>query len=765
MISIVIKEPLMDYNKYDLIITTNHNKLDILESFSVQKRFLKPKIMTLNEFINNYYGSVSKKAYKILMTHFKVSVYVVDTWIKNAMFIPEVWQFLKDRDLIIYNPSFRKKYSKILAIDVLIDPYILKDVTITNYSINSKLQKNSIYEFVSLDDELEFVASRIKELLKNVDISNIRLVNVTKEMRFALVRTFSMMGIPVLLNTFQSLYGISEMKEFMHLLNSVGIEKSINKIDNLDIRNKIIDIINEYEINQFNNEDKEILKFVLEHTEIPQKEYQDIVRCVDYQDISNDGKYYFILGLNEGVLPQIFKDNDYFSDIEKEKYGLNTSSDINTYNSDLLIKKIKYVSNVIATYHLKTYFAEFSPSHIIEDYDLDVVKDYKIKNCYSDTYNILQYAKKMDKLVKYNVRDNDLEDYYITYKESSYKTYNNAFKGLEREKLYKYLNNKLLLSYSSLDNYFHCAFKYYIKNILKLDSSEETSAMLIGSLFHHCLSKMYNAEFDFEKEYNGFLKDKKLSIDESFFAQKLKKDLLFVIETIKKQDLHSSLTKTLTEHQVYVDLSNDVTVSFIGIIDKIRYDEKDNQKVLAIIDYKTGNLETNLDNICYGFHMQLPIYIYLTKKSFSNVSIAGFYLQKILNNQTIGETQNDRVNKLKLDGFSNSNMNIIGLFDNSYTNSEIIKSLKVSSKGWYNYSKVLDDNQVDFVYRSTEKLILDTRDKILNADFTINPKRIGAELEGCKYCTYSDICFKKEEDIVDLAYLKFKDIIEGDNNA
>ena len=38
--------------------------------------------------------------------------------------------------------------------------------------------------------------------------------------------------------------------------------------------------------------------------------------------------------------------------------------------------------------------------------------------------------------------------------------------------------------------------------------------------------------------------------------------------------------------------------------------------------------------------------------------------------------------------------------------------------------------------------------KILEADFNINPKIIDGENIGCKYCKYQDICFIKEEDKV-----------------
>ena len=36
-------------------------------------------------------------------------------------------------------------------------------------------------------------------------------------------------------------------------------------------------------------------------------------------------------------------------------------------------------------------------------------------------------------------------------------------------------------------------------------------------------------------------------------------------------------------------------------------------------------------------------------------------------------------------------------------------------------------------------------EKIINADFNINPKRIGMDNVGCEFCPFRDICFMKEE--------------------
>ena len=137
-----------------------------------------------------------------------------------------------------------------------------------------------------------------------------------------------------------------------------------------------------------------------------------------------------------------------------------------------------------------------------------------------------------------------------------------------------------------------------------------------------------------------------------------------------------------------------IKVTFKGFIDKIKYSEFNGKTVVAIIDYKTGNPNLNINNIPYGLDMQLPVYIYLLKNSndLNNVKIGGFYLQKILNN-TID--RQERINSLKLQGYSNSNENILEKVDSSYMDSKVIKSMKVSNNGFYAYSKVISDENID----------------------------------------------------------------------
>ena len=98
----------------------------------------------------------------------------------------------------------------------------------------------------------------------------------------------------------------------------------------------------------------------------------------------------------------------------------------------------------------------------------------------------------------------------------------------------------------------------------------------------------------------------------------------------------------------------------------------------------------------------------------------------------------------------------------------LIKGLRTSSKGFYSSSKVIDDSTMDKLINLVDKKIDESRDKILEGDFEINPKKFYGDDEtiGCEFCKYHDICFRKNEDIKDLKKCKDLSFLEeGDING
>lgn len=758
----------------DIVITSNNYKKEILKEISSKRVLMNLKFMTIDEFKIKLFGSYKDSSIYYLMKQYNYKYEIAKMYLDNFNSIDYINKFLIDNDLIIEKVDFIKDINRIVLIGLDdIDKYVMDEIKKYNHIIiDNKINNyiHPVYEFQNIEEEINYVALNIIELLKSVNINEIFIVNAGNEYEIPLKRLFSFYNIPVNVNVQNSIYGTAIVKQFLSILNDTkDIKVSLNGLTG-EIVDIIIDVVNKYSFTDIDDTVIECIEYELKNKTLPCAKLKDAVNIINLRDMSDNNNYYFIVGFNQGKMPVIHKDEDFLSDNEKEKIGILTSNQKNIIEKKLIHNKIINYKNIMLTYKMKTPFETYYPSSLIEEFGLEVKKDKNTNYNYSDIYNKIVLGRKIDKLIKYNEIDNDLSLLYSNYNNIDYLTYDNKFTGLNKELFYDHVNRDILLSYSSLKNYYNCGFRYYIENILKINKYEDTFMTYIGNLFHYILSIAFNDNFDFEKEFNMYVSKKELSSKEKFFINKLKEDLLFTIDTINNHNSNSNYDKSLYEQKIYVNKDRNIKVSFMGIIDKINYKEEGSKTLLAIIDYKTGNTSANLNNTIYGLDLQLPVYLYLAKNhEFKDVEIAGFYLQKVVHNKLNYQEKKDYIEEIeklyRLDGYSNSNESILGAFDKTYMDSTMIKGMKVSSKGFYNYAKTLSSEEIDSLVSLVDNKIDEAIDNILDTKFDINPKQVGLDLVGCEYCKYSDICFKREEDIVRLKEQKYEDFLGCDKDA
>ena len=121
------------------------------------------------------------------------------------------------------------------------------------------------------------------------------------------------------------------------------------------------------------------------------------------------------------------------------------------------------------------------------------------------------------------------------------------------------------------------------------------------------------------------------------FLIRIKKDLLKLIETLKNQQLLTGYDEALYEKKIDIELDKKVSVIFTGTIDKIMYYKKIEDTYFTLVDYKTGFIDTHIEPMKYGLHMQLPVYLYLIhySKVFANPIFTGIYYQNIIFKENI----------------------------------------------------------------------------------------------------------------------------------
>ena len=748
-----------------VLITPNKIKNKIIEIVRIKYYNYNIKFMSLEDFIKKYIFDYNNKTIYYLMKEYDINLSSALVYINNLYYISdkldnnkmnilkEMKEYLDNNKLLIYNDRFREyikdKEIYIYGYDYL-DKYTLSILKDLNYKvIDYKYRDNNIYdvyEFDYIDDEVIFVIDRIYELIrKNIDINKIKLI-ITNEYKEVIYRLFKIYNLPISIKK-RSIYSIKVVKDVLSNLDNIDNNLDIIKDD--DIKDKVVKVLNNYSFINDKEEVRELIVNDLKNTYLD--EGSSGIKISNINDYFEDDDYVFLLGFNKENIPILYKDDEYFSDKEKEILGYDTSNELNINKKIEVIKKIKNINNLIITYKLRDNNNSYTMSDLL--IDINIIKDYKISYNNSAMANKILLANKLDNLVKYNVKEDDLDLLYSNYN-IPYMKYDNKYHSIDKNKLYKYLDNKLLLSYTAINNYEKCKFKYYISNILKINIINNDFNIIIGNVAHYILSHIDDKDFDIDNSYNNYLKSiRPLTNRELFILSNVKDELSTIIKVIREQYQYMSLDQSMKEKEIYVNKDKNIKVTFKGVIDKVLYKEEDNKTFLVVIDYKTGSSDAiDLKNMEYGLNLQLPIYLYLSSKmELKNIKVVGFYLQKLFNMPSINGTNDydeERAKTLKLEGYSINEENILSKFDNNYSNSNIIKSMKVTPKGFSSNSKVLSEEEINTMIDNTDKIIDTAIKDILEGDFSINPKVINGKSISCDRCEYKEICYQRENDIV-----------------
>lgn len=773
-----------------LIICPPSMKQTAIENESNNVVFENTKIMSTKELKENLFFSANIKTLIYICENFNLPISFAKKIIPFLYYINEKENYshpklnylkkikleLVNNNLLIENKLFLtflkncyvsfRYFDNMNKEDLFLFNEVSKYTSVNNESIATLEFKNihQIYEFDTLNDECVFLFDNFASLIdKGENINKIILLNPTPGSIFTLDRFSKLYNIPLNLNKKIKLSHTLIVKDFINLLENNSIEDSLREIydkyndhsEGLRLYNKILDIINNFSMLGNYDQYKTYIINELENATIREDKTTNAIQVKDIESYTyKDNDIVFVMNANYGVLNKIYKNDDFLSDELKKVINMPTSEEKNEEEKTSILNKLKKLNFPTITYHLNTPFEEAYPSFLNDLVEKDnIIKNAKIDNKYSYSLNKDLYQLINKKTLKhfddeFNYLSKNLDKYISEYNPSFSKIDTNKIREL-------YLNKKngLRLSYTNMNTYYQCPFRFYLDNILYLNSFEDSLATQIGVIFHEVLSKMYYDNFNFEEEFNSSINKFDFQAKELFLLEKLKEELRLVIEFNKDHYNNTLFKNNLLEKEIIIDYDkkNDVSLSFKGIIDKAMWYEEENKKYLAIIDYKTGKAEINLENINNGVGMQLPTYLYLASKSdlFKGFEFAGFYLQQILANELSSDSKKTREEirkeRLKLIGYSNENKTILSKFDPSFMSSSYIKSMAVKKNGdFYSYTKTKNNEQINELIKIVDEKISNAFNNILNADFAIKPYiNSKNEEEGCKYCKYIDICYKQ----------------------
>lgn len=716
------------------------------KQFLSKNKIINIKTMTFNEFIRKYYFDYDENTILYVMEKLKIKYEVATIYLKNLYYIKdyeypvrklqilsELKKELINKNKLIYNQDFQKyiKNIKIIFYDLDLEDFFLEDLKELNYEIiTPKLHEynHQVIEFATMEEEISYIAFQISDLIYHgTPISKIKLTNVETNYYNSLERIFSLHGLKIAIPYKTPLATYQYVKDFIANYQHLSLSEAVEKLDSKHpLYPTLINILNKYL--PYDNRDLIITKLSLEY--ITSSKYDNCIEIVDYLEYQpSDDEYLFMVSFNDKIIPKSIKDTEYITDNIKKYVNLPDSRIKNIKLREKIISRLKNIKNLTITYKLQDYKSSFYPSTLCSFFE--VIKNNSHYNIsYSEKYNKIKLATCIDNYIKYGTKDNEYDKLKANF-EINYNSYNNEYKLINR------VMDKLTLSYSKMNIYNKCAFRYYLSEILKLDIYEENFSTIIGNMVHYVMEKcLQNNDIDPNKYACEYLKERNFTHKELFFLEKFKLATNNLLNQVLLEKEVSSLNHALYEENIVVEYAENI--KFKGIIDKILYTEINNQTIMTLIDYKTGNDDISLKYLKYGINIQLPIYLYLSQYlNLRNIVYSGFYLQKL------NITKND----YRLEGYSNSNQEILAYFDSEYSNSKIIKGMKTNKDGAFaHYTKILSNEEITKIIEITKKIITETIDNIKNNQFSINPKKDNDKKIGCEYCSFKDICFVKNKD-------------------
>lgn len=711
------------------------------------KSLIDVSFMTLEEYKKRYYFDYDYHAVKYLMDAYGYTLNNAKEIIESLYFVEDkdypnnklnhlvkIKKELLEKNLLILNPGARIFRARILYGygDIrLNDIKILKDTIVDKHY--------NIYEFDTIESELEYVYESIFELLENgIDINNIYIV-ASNEYENYFKRYNSYYDFKVNYPSDNNLYGTEAAKKFLEDIKIKDRETIYNELTNKDL----INILNKY---LDLNEAYDFIVEDLKHIKL-NKKYKDVVQVVSNNYLFDGADYVFYLGFNDKV-PAYKKDNEYLDNEMCHLLGIDDTNDKNRIIKENLICNLSNIKNLYLSYSKNSPFNKYERQMLFSDVNYIT---YTNKYLHSDKSNKNRYGELLDNLDKYGEHNDDLDSMYSTYDRNNYGDYDNSYKNFNVGK------KTVELSYSSMQSYYECAFKYYLDNILRPDDSDITFFNTIGTIAHNVLQEMV---LDNTKDFDELWDNQVTftSAKELYFNKKIKEEIREDFNIILKQKELSYFDSVECEKRIKLKLRDNIF--FKGFIDKI-LKCKDN---LCIVDYKTGNTKIEDKYFEFGLNLQLPSYLYLLQEDPSK--IIGFYLQHLVAPKYVYDEKKDietqKNEDMKLSGFTTNDISRINILEDLDGKSSVVSKLAITKNGELSKnSKVISDEDMKDMIKLVEDKILEASTSILNNDFSINPKVIDNKNVSCTYCRYKDICYKRIKDYV-YCETKKEEVIDGD---
>lgn len=350
-----------------------------------------------------------------------------------------------------------------------------------------------------------------------------------------------------------------------------------------------------------------------------------------------------------------------------------------------------------------------------------------------------------------------------------------------KENSTKLFGRDMYLSASRLEDYFNCRFRYFCKFGLMARPLQKAqmNAMQTGTVIHYVLENVLSdigtkklageSEARIRIIVNKYLKqyfDTQLG-DTSEFSKRfryqfmrLSKMLYSVVLRLADEFSHSSFTAEAFE--LSIDKDGDVQPAVIelengsvrirGAVDRVDVLEKNGEKYIRVVDYKSGNKKFKLSDVLYGLNLQMFVYLFTIcsdkKSKFSGIPAGVLYMHAARSVYTVdgGDTQKS----LSKGADSEYKMKGIVLYDDEH---DILNDMEDGVKGRFipvYYTKeglkgcFASLEGLGRIARKINSLIADMGNGLHDGHIEQNPIDGKDHENTCEYCDFGDVCANRK---------------------
>lgn len=763
-------KPIESIFNYDFIIAPSNLHRALLKVKN-KVPFSHTKLLTREDLFSSLYFSVDDEALLYVMKEYAFSYQTAKNYVTNLTHLKrdestdklktlfQIFDSIKHTKYFekgLGNFYFKNKSALILNYGKqdleLISLLELSSLNYEFYEINSGRLSATLYRFSTVSEEVAYQLNQMANLIHSGVIpSDIILFSPPSDYYLDLKLWAKEFGLILDLDEVQTLSTyprvLTLLNQFENAPDFSSFMETMNQADLSEEEVMFLNTLIKYPFEGISREDYiRLIRDKISTLKPKHNAYQAHIEVTDEIPLYTKDKHIFVLGFVKGTFPKVKLDNAFIFDFEKERLGLNTSRIENKVNFD----------NLMLLFSTENHFYFSYPNEIksIKQIVSDLAAFLGINEeiaplptvYFSSTQLSHYYGSLMDKKEKYNFDDQNIP-ILNPIVGSTYATYDHHFTGVKHYSPTSFLS----LSFSAIDTYYSCPFRYYLERVLKLGEFETTLPMTIGNLFHKMMEDNDKGEIDVTHFISAYLSDKQLPKRDILIIEGMRD--VFVTALTLKQELEAQMDEHEKLAEIPVTVKLDKLTQVAGRIDRL-YAYRDGG--LVLVDYKTGVKAFKAKQIEYGKSLQLPIYSLLLKhdERYKDSYIIGLFLQKLKQEASIiSDDENEKYafykKMFKFSGIVLDDAEALQKFDKSFIGgrSSYITNIAYSVKNASFYSQNIrySEKAIEEITELTEQKIKEAAALIRNNEFPIRPLKIDDE-DMCKFCPFNHVCYKEEKD-------------------